>query len=464
MQPSRRNRLPLAGRRDFLKGSAALSAMLLAAGPISAGEAAAQGGSRVLSAAFAAMGADLYEALGSKPGNLVLSPYSIGTAMAMTLSGARGATGAELAKVLHLRLNREEMEDACAEVTATLKAYDRTSDPRFCPDGARWTGKICETGSDGDKCKYPFQPDNGRCAASPRLPHVQLLDANALMLTEAGRPVSDEYRALVQQRYAAELFLNATPGMVNGWVKDKTNGKIEKILDTIGKDAVLVLLNAVYFKAAWQAPFNKAATQPRSFHLPAGQSIEIPAMYRVGKYKLVARPGFRALSIPYAQDALSMTIVLPDSVSGLPAVESALRGEETASLLYSIQPEALSRIALTLPRFKASMDADLSAIFAGLGLKLAFSGDADFGGILGERAPKGSLTIGQIRHRAVIEVAEEGTEAAAASAVTGVRSIPLPEAAPVPFTVDRPFLFFVSDATTGSVLFQGRIADPSKAA
>jgi serpin B len=467
MQPLQISRESSVRRREFLKGSSALSAFLLAGFRFyrARAEGAEMSPEHALTAAFAAMSADLYAALAQKPGNLVLSPFSIGTAMAMTASGARGLTEAEFQKVLHLPLTRSGMEEASNKIMATLRSYDLTSNPRFCPPGSHWTGNRCEgEPPEGDQCRHPLKRENGGCTASPALPLVQVSIANALMLSKWGNLVSEAYRALAQNAYEAELFAGASLETVNSWVKKKTNGKIDKILDTLGREPALVLLNAIYFKAAWETPFAVQATKDQGFHVSHGALIKVPAMFRTGHFKLLAQPGFRALALPYAQEALSMTIVLPDDIGGLPAVAHSLRGGAISRLLTRVETEPIKRVALTLPRFKAGVDEDLGSAFEAIGLKLAFSRNADFSGMLGERAQRERFYIEQIRHRAVIEVREEGTEAAAATAVAVVRSMALAEPEPEPFAVDRPFLFFVSDAVTGAVLFQGRIDDPSQTA
>ncbi len=421
MQPGNRNKPIFPRRRDILTGAAALAALLSNAGSLAAMAPAEAGDAdRALTEGFAALGSELYAALSEKPGNIVFSPHSIGIAMAMTLSGARGSTGEELAKVLQLRLSRAEIEKASGKVTAALKSYNKSAG-------------------------------------------LSLLIANALMLAGYGGLVSGEYRALIKERYAGEVFPDATLEKVNGWVKDKTNGKIEKILDSLGQEPALVLLNAVYFKAAWATPFSKGATQDAFFNLTSASSVKTPTMYREDQFKLVTRPGYRAISLPYAGGALSMIAVLPDRVDGLHAVAGSLKGGEAAKLLSAFAPEPLKRVALTLPRFKSNSDIDLIEPFRKLGLKIALTDNADFGGILGARAGKEGIKIGQVRHRAVIEVAEEGTEAAAATAVVGARSLAMKPAGPAEaFTVDRPFMFFVAGAASGAVLFQGRVADPSR--
>jgi serpin B len=467
MQPLQIHGKSTARRREFLKASSTLGAFLLTGfrfyGAQAEGVPASQ--EHALTAAFAAMGGDLYAALAQKPGNLVLSPYSIGSAMAMTASGARGSTEAEFQKVLHLPLARSGMQEASNNVMAALRRYDLTSNPHFCPPGSLWTGSRCEgEPSEGDQCRHPLQREAGRCTGNPALPFVQVSIANALMLSKWGSLVSEAYRALAQSAYEAELFANASLDTVNGWVKKKTNGKIEKILDNLGREPGLVLLNAIYFRAAWKTPFAVQATQDQGFHLSHGALVKVPAMFRTGDFRLLAGPGFRALALPYAQEALSMTVVLPEDIGGLPAVAHSLLGDGITRLLGRVETQPLKRVALTLPRFKASVDEDLARPFEALGLKLAFSRNADFGGMLGEHAQQERLHIEQIRHRALIEVREEGTEAAAATAVAVVRSMTLAQSEPEPFAVNRPFLFFISDAATGTVLFQGRIADPSQTA
>jgi serpin B len=467
MKPLQMSRESAARRREFLKGSGALSAFLLAGLRFDGAQAeeAAMPQEHALTAAFAAMGSDLYAALAQKPGNLVLSPYSIGMAMAMTASGARGPTEAEFQKVLHLPLARSGTEEASTKVLAALRKYDLTSDPDFCPPGSQATGSRCEVGlPEGNRCDSHPQRTDGRCSASPALPLVQVSIANAIMLVKWRSLLSEAYRRLVQTAYDAELFADVSVDNVNGWVKRKTNGKIGKILDTLGREPALVLLNAIYFKAAWAAPFSVQATKDQGFHLSHGALIKVPTMLRTGHFKLLAQPGFRALALPYAQENLSMIIVLPDDIAGLPGVERSLQSGAIARLLASVITQPPRRVALTLPRFKASVDEDLAGTFHVLGLKLAFSREADFSGMLGERSQDERFQIEQIRHSAVIEVREEGTEAAAATAVTVIRSMALAEPEPETFAVDRPFLFFVNDAATGAVLFHGRIANPSQTA
>ena len=178
--------------------------------------------------AFNGTGLRLFQAFAKAPGNIVISPYSIGTAMAMVLAGARGDNAAEMAKVLGQKLPGDEINAASAAVLASLNVVSPAS--------------------------------------------FQLRVANALMLTKPGNAVSESYIAVLREKYAAEIFQGADLATVNGWVKEKTNGKIGSILDQLGAMTMLVLLDAIYFKARWQATFDADATRDEAFHLADGEA------------------------------------------------------------------------------------------------------------------------------------------------------------------------------------------------
>jgi len=185
-------------------------------------------------------------------------------------------------------------------------------------------------------------------------------------------------------------------------------------------------------------------------------------MNQTGSFSLVARGGYRALRLNYQVPELGLVIVLPDDIEGVGAVARRLGANELAELFAALRDgQAKKPVALTLPRFKAESKADLVAPLRQAGIQKAFDANsADFSGMTGRPAGEGRLHIDQIVHRAVIEVAEESTEAAAATAVT-VRSAAIaPPPPPASFRVDHPFLFYLVDDTTGAILFQGRVTDP----
>jgi serpin B len=181
-------------------------------------------------------------------------------------------------------------------------------------------------------------------------------------------------------------------------------------------------------------------------------------MHNVASYALVARPGYRAIRLPYDVGALGMIIVLPDAIDG----DMRLDADELPQLLAALRSPAIAEVALALPRFKVTFRAELVKLFQQAGMVRAFDAEqADFSGMTGRPPSEAPFAIGEIEHRAVIDVMEDGTEAAAATAITfrfsgGTRMGLRQEA----FRVDRPFLFYVVDDATDAVLFQGRIVDP----
>ena len=246
--------------------------------------AVAQGTAQVqaLTQAYNASGLGLFQGFTASPGNIVLSPYSIGTAMAMALSGARGATEVQMAAVLKHRLPRAEIDAANSAALAILNGYDRSATPPTCPADMRLNGAQCETGllANG-QCRFPLRREGDQCVGAATVPpSAKLLAANALMLTKRGDLVSPEYAALLKDKYAAEVFQNAGLDEINGWVNRKTEGKIDKILDGLDPDSAAVLLNAVYFKARWSSPFDKNVTKDDAFNLSATQMVQVPMMRR----------------------------------------------------------------------------------------------------------------------------------------------------------------------------------------
>ena len=377
-----------------------------------------------VAAAYAAAGRALAGELAkSSARNVVLSPYSIGTAMAMVLSGAHGATGQEMAKVLRLTMPPADIREANARLIATL-------------DGL---GKAISEGKD-----------------SP----IKLAVANALFVAGKDGLVSRDYIALVHDKFAAEVFSGVDLAEINGWVQTRTDGKIDKLLDRVSPDTAAMLLNAVYFKAAWATPFETDQTTDGPFNLSAGRQIKVPMMQQTGSYALAAGEGFKAIRLPYADRRLGMIIAVPAVIDDLNAVSERLDAAAVSRLAGSLATDDGQEVALSMPRFKATYEADLIEAFMAMGMTLPFDPHkADFGGITGRQKSEGLLTIGQIKHKAVVEVGEEGTEAAAATAVEMARGAFQPTQ-PEKFAVDRPFLFFIVDGSTGTVLFEGRIVDP----
>ena len=374
-------------------------------------EASAEGGTKSLAAAYNSCGFGLFRGFAEEPGNFVVSPYSIGTAMAMVLAGARGANAAEMARVLGLKLPHEEIDAANAGLLACI---------------------------------------NELASA-----FLQLGLANALVLAENNAAITRAYLELLRQSYAAELFSGSVPATVNGWVKQKTFGKIDSILDTLGLFTALVLINAIYLKARWRTPFDAAATRNGTFYLAQGD-VKVPTMHVLGNFAIARLPGYRSVRLPYDNGRLAMLILLPDHQVDdiLPNFDS----EQMVGLQAALRAVARP-VLVSLPRFHVSFKASLVKAFTAMGMRLAFDPyAADFSGMTGTSHATFPLAIGQIIHNAVIDVTEEGTEAAAATVVE-VRIGGMPQPSET-FRVDRPFLFAIVDDGTGCVLFQGRIVDP----
>jgi serpin B len=418
---------------------------------------------RALTAAYNESGQQLFKQFAKSSGNIVFSPYSIGTAMAMVLSGARGETEREMTSALKQRLGRAQIDASNAAVLSILKGYDK-SDAAVCPAGMRLNGKSCESAAvTPGQCSYPAYLEGNRCVAEPTTPRSATLSvANALMLSKLGAVMSKDYAALLRDQYAAEIFENVTLDEVNGWVKRKTNGKIDGILDRLDPATAAVILNAVYFKAKWASVFAKGATREDAFNVSKAEKIKVPMMRRVGPYALVAGEGYRALRMPYEVPALAMIVVLPDDIAALAQVSDRLGNGEWASTFAKLRSAPPRPVDLTLPRFKNSFRAGLAPLFKQAGMKLAFDPDrADFSGMTGRPRSQAQFAIAEIMHRAMIDVMEDGTEAAAVTAVTVVATAaPTREPEPEIFRVDRPFLYYIVDDATGAILFQGRLADP----
>jgi serpin B len=244
---------------------------------------------------------------------------------------------------------------------------------------------------------------------------------------------------------------------INGWAARQTRDKVRDLIPLpLPADTRLVLANAVYFKGAWREPFDAAETREASFRAPGGR-VKVPFMRRTGSWGYLEDDLGQALELPYAGRRLSMVVLLPkDKKGALAALESSLSGEALTARLEGLAGE---RVELSLPRFSVSWGTEsLREALSSLGLGKAFGGEADFSGMTGDR----SLKISDVLHRAFVDVTEEGTEAAAASAAVITRSVQV-TGPPKPFKADRPFVFLVRDRETGAVLFMGRLSDPRPA-
>jgi serpin B len=235
---------------------------------------------------------------------------------------------------------------------------------------------------------------------------------------------------------------------VNRWIEDATGGKIEKLIDRIPPDTVMYLINAVYFKGDWTNQFSEGKTPDEIFTLGTGATKTVPMMHMRGEFRHGRGNNLAVLRLPYGRENLAMYILLPDEGEDLEQIIGALDEQSWTSLTAEI---AEKEVDLALPRYKVEYETLLNEVLTSMGMGPAFGARADFTGI----AP--GIFISRVLHKAVVEVNEEGSEAAA---VTGVEMTKAAPAEPVEFFVDRPFFFTITDDRSGSILFMGRIAEP----
>ena len=371
-----------------------------------------------------AFGFDLYQRLREKPGNLVVSPASVTTALTMPWGGARGETAAQMRTALHL-------EGAADEVMATSGQLSRSLQDPSRPIVFRIANQLFAEKT------YEFV-----------LAYVEKTRA------AFGAPVE-----LLDFKKAPE----PARARINRWVEGKTERRIKDLIppDGVEPDTRLVLVNAIYFLGDWEYPFEHGETRPATFHLTASEKKDVPTMHREGRFRIAQKDSVTALEIPYKGDELSMMLLVPDEIEGLAAVEGALDTKKLDALVSALKGEF---VALALPKFEVnpgeslSLGEDLKA----LGMSLAFDrAKADFTGIADPPHPGDRLLLAEVFHKSFVRVDEKGTEAVAATATIEI-ILAAPGGGPRLLRVDRPFLFLIRDNASGLVLFLGRVSDPSR--
>lgn len=366
---------------------------------------------------------DLYKALAKEKENLFFSPHSIVEALMMTYAGAQGTTATEMREVLHIGMSDDKAHGAMNAIDLALASRGQNQKG---VDGQPFRLKVANAlwGQDG----YAFQSSYLDTIATNYGAGVQLVD-----------------------------FVTDAPGArlaINGWVAQKTEDKIQDLIPEgiLSATTRLVLTNAVYFNASWQAPFDPARTDTKPFYtnLELEKSVQAPTMHSVeAATASYQASGVTAVELPYAGRELSMVVIQPDDLASF---ESALTQTSLDAILAGLSPHLID---LSLPKWKFTDDTSLAAPLKALGMPSAFSASADFSGINGGK----DLLIQEVLHKAFVGVDEAGTEAAAATAVIiGVTSIP----EYVAVKIDRPFLFLIRDNATGAVVFMGRVVDPTK--
>lgn len=361
---------------------------------------------------------DMYGLLCQDEGNIFYSPYSISTALAMTYAGACRNTEKEMAQVLHFGLPQEKIHSAFYELQSHLQRIQEEEPVILNIANALWTEKTYE--------------------------------------------LKKEFLDLTKKYYDANIFpvdFRHDPDKsrikINDWVEDKTEEKIKDLLgpDTINQLTRLVLTNAIYFFGEWEHTFNPKATRESIFWLDENKNVKIPMMYQESPFGYGVVDGIQVLEMPYKGDSLSMVVFLPEKKDGIKKLESSLSPENMKKWITVLRRQ---EVETYFPKFKMTQKFNLNDVLRSLGMKEAFTRTANYSNM----EPNGELFISDVVHKAFVEVDEQGTEAAAATAVV-MELAAMPMDTPV-FKADHPFVFVIRERTTNSILFIGRLMDPTK--
>lgn len=359
---------------------------------------------------------DLYQRLRKAEGNLFFSPYSISTALAMTYAGAHSDTEVQIAQALHFLLDQGQLHPSFTSLEAKL-------------------GDIGRKG------------------------YIKLRVANMLW-PQKGYTLLEEFLALTKQYYGVLItpvdYRNAEAArqIINSWVEEKTEHKIKDLiqpgmLNTLTR---LVLVNAIYFKGDWASQFDRTLTRNAPFWVAPDEQVKVLMMTQKHEFRYGESNGLQILELPYNGGDLSMIVLLPTKADGLAKLEESMTLENLYIWTRNLWE---TEVEVFLPRFEMTFPFRLDNTLISMGMVDAFSGKADFSGMDGSK----ELYIGAVLHKAFVAVNEEGTEAAAATAVVMAKGLGSHPSPPV-FRADHPFVFLVCENSTWSILFLGRVVNP----
>lgn len=352
--------------------------------------------------------------------DIFLSPHSISTALAMTYAGAKGVTASEMKQALHFTLPDASLHAAFDRVDLALSSRGQGASGQ---DGQPFRLKLANAlfGQQGAQFQTPF------------LDTLAVNYGAGLNVVDFG--ASEDART-----------------RINGWVEDKTEERIKDLIQPgmLDGSTRFVLVNAVYFNAAWAEKFNAAGTSPSTFTKLDGSTISVPMMHGTTSRRYLAGDGFEAVEMPYDGNDLSMLVIAPTTGS-FAAFESALTGAKVLEIFDGL---ASKNVNLAFPKLKLEGMFELNEPLKALGMKSAFD-DADFTGIEAD----GGISIKAVLHKTFLAIDENGTEAAAATAVIGEKTSAVIDE-PVAMNVDRPFITAIVDRETKTLVFLGRILEP----
>ena len=361
---------------------------------------------------------DFFKVLYGNDGeNVFFSPYSIFTALAMTYEGAKEETAIEMKDILNVEQDNTSFHTYMRNIYDVLNKED----------------------SDYD-----------------------ISTANALWVKENFH-LLETYLSIIRDYYGGEAtevdFSNPAEAaaIINEWVEEHTNNLIKDLIteDTIDSYTALILTNAIYFKGVWEIQFDPVNTTNETFEVSSENSIEAPTMKIIGTedmFYYTETDEIQVLELPYTGDDLSMVILLPKD-NDLSSIISTMDNSKYSELISSLSEE---NVDIYLPKFKIETSYSLKNYLKELGMSKSFTSDADFSGITGAK----DLFIDEVLHKAFIDVNEEGTEAAAATAVV----MKLTSTADGPtrfiFNCDHPFIYIIQHKETGTILFMGVVSNP----
>ena len=368
---------------------------------------------------------DFYNQLRTGEGNIIYSPFSISLALAMTMAGAEGSTQAAMQEALRLSLPLDTLYPSFDALLLAIESSEQLSNEN----------------AEGD----PFT----------------LNIANSIW-GQAGYPFKEPFLNTLAQYFGAGMYTvdyqqapEAARQAINGWVEEETNDKIKDLIPEGAIDTLtrLVLANAIYFKGSWYTAFNESATAAAPFNLLDGSQVDAQMMSLTGEHLMYGTGnGYQVVQLPYMSTDFVMTLIVPDQ-GEFEAIESALTAEAYAEMTDNL---AYKLVDVQMPKFDFESSVNANDILMALGMGEAFDGSAaDFSGMTDEDR----LVISDVLHKATITVDENGTEAAAATAVIMKLTAAMPEDA-IQLVMDRPFLFTIEHQPTGSILFMGRVVEP----
>jgi len=395
---------------------ALMMASVLSAQPGGPAGAALQQDAKLIAADNNRFAVELYQQLAQGNKNLFFSPFSVSSALAMTYGGARGDTAKEMRDALHFPFEPDRFHPAFGMLVRQINGEEGKRAYKLVTANRLWGQK-----------DYGFLPDY-------------------LKLTGVSYQAGLEELDFKRDPEGARKTINA-------WVEKQTQDKIKDLLKpgVLSADSRLVLTNAIYFKAAWRDEFSERATNKKDFHGAKG-TAQVAMMHKSKDMLLYQDDRLQLLTLPYERGDLSMLILLPRAKDGLSALEKSLAFKELAQ---SAAKAKLFAVKLSMPKIKMTAEESLNRPLIKLGMKLAFTKAADFSGM----ATGEQLQITSVVHKAFVDVNEKGTEAAAATGVVvGVTSLRAPRP-PAEVNVNHPFLFWIQDNRSGSVLFMGRVMD-----